>query len=177
MEEIQIEDKVFVPYIGEENIACRVRELAEQINHDLKGREVLFISVLNGAFIFAADLYRQVDLPSRISFIKLSSYEGNCSAGTVKELIGMEEDLEGKNVVILEDIIDTGTTLKDLVTKIYRGKPQHVYIAALFFKPEVYTADLPVDYIGVEIPDDFIIGYGLDYNGYGRNLPSVYKSI
>lgn len=175
MEEIRIQDKVFVPYIHRDDVEETVQQLAEQLNADLEKEDVLFLSVLNGSFVFAADLYRKTQFFSRLSFIKLKSYKEDLSSGEVRELIGMEESLEGRTIVIIEDIIDTGTTLKDLVTKIRRKNPARVLVVALFYKPEAYTADLPLDYIGMSIPNDFIIGYGLDYNGYGRHLPDIYK--
>jgi hypoxanthine phosphoribosyltransferase len=177
MDEIRILDKTFRKLIPEKEIKRRIRELASQINTDLAGRDVLFIGVLNGSFIFAADIFRLIDFPAKISFIKLASYSGTDSSGTLNELIGWNEDVSGKTIIVIEDIVDTGNTIKQIVKDLLRRKAREVRIAALFFKPSSCIESIQIDYTGFEIPDDFVVGFGLDYNGYGRNLPSVYSLI
>ena len=177
MNEIKVLDREFSIYITEDEIQSRITALAEKINDDLKGRDVLFFGILNGAFLFAADLFRQINLNAQISFIKLASYEGTSSSGKIKELIGWNEDITGKTVVVLEDIIDTGSTMERIIGELTLRKASEVKICTLLFKPEAYTRDIPIDYIGFEIPNSFVVGYGLDYDGYGRNLKSIYKLI
>jgi len=160
-----------------EAIASRVEKLAAQINTDLAGRDAVFLGILNGAFVFAADLLRQIDLKARVSFVKLASYEGTSSSGSIKELIGWNEDVKNLLVVIVEDIVDTGATLESIVDELVIRKVAEIKIAALLLKPAAYTRDIPIDYIGFKIPNDFVIGYGLDYNGFGRNLPSIYTLV
>jgi hypoxanthine phosphoribosyltransferase len=147
------------------------------MNTDLAGKDVVFLGILNGAFLFAADLFRCIDLPARISFIKLASYEGTSSSGTIKELIGWNEDIRNKTIIIVEDIVDTGNTLERIVDELVIRKASEIKIATLLFKPEAYTRDIPLNYVGFEIPNDFVVGYGLDYDGFGRNLPSVYTLV
>jgi hypoxanthine phosphoribosyltransferase len=177
MKEIRILDKKFREFITEEAIKTRVKELTDKMNNDLEGKDVVFLGILNGAFLFAADLFRHINLEVRISFVKLASYEGTGSSGSIKELIGWNEDVKNKTIVVVEDIVDTGNTLDRIVGELVIRKAAEIKIAALLFKPSAYTKDIPVDYVGFEIPDDFVVGYGLDYNGFGRNLPSVYKLI
>jgi hypoxanthine phosphoribosyltransferase len=177
MKEISILDKKFKELITEKAIQQRIEEIARQLNNDLAGKELVFLGILNGAFLFAADLFRQIDLPARISFVKLASYEGTSSSGSIKELIGWNEDIKNKTIVVVEDIVDTGNTLERIVDELVIRKAYEVRIAAMLFKPAAYTKDIPLDYIGFEIPNDFVVGYGLDYNGFGRNLPSVYTLI
>jgi len=138
---------------------------------------VVFLGILNGAFLFAADLFRRIDFPARISFVKLASYKGTSSSGSIKELIGWNEDINNKTIVVLEDIIDTGNTLERIVDELIMRKAAEIRIAALLYKPEAYTKQIPLHYIGFEIPNNFVVGYGLDYDGYGRNLPSVYTLV
>ena len=177
MNEITVLDREFSIYITEDEIQSRITALAEKINDDLKGREVLFFGILNGAFLFAADLFRQINLHAQISFIKLASYEGTSSSGKIKELIGWNEDIAGKTVVVLEDIIDTGHTMERIIGELTLRKAKEVKICTLLFKPEAYTKDIPLEYVGFEIPNDFVVGYGLDYDGYARNLPAIYTLI
>jgi hypoxanthine phosphoribosyltransferase len=174
MKEINILDKKFREYLTEKVIQKRIEELAIQINTDLAGKEVVFLGILNGAFLFAADLFRRINFPARISFIKLASYQGTSSQGLIKELIGWNEDIKNKTIVVIEDIVDTGNTLERIVDELVIRKAAEVRIAALLYKPAAYTKDIPLDYIGFEIPNDFVVGFGLDYDGFGRNLPSVY---
>ena len=177
MKEVQILDKRFREFIPEHTIQERINELASQINKDYAGKEVICIGVLNGAFIFAADLFRKIEFKARITFIKLASYAGTSSSGEVKELIGWNEDLKDKSVIIIEDIVDTGVTLEHTVDNLIIRDAREIKIVTLLLKPEAYKKDIHIDYIGFEIPNDFVVGYGLDYNGEGRNLPSVYSLI
>ena len=177
MKEIHILDKKFSEYLTEKVIQQRIEELAKQVNSELAGKEVVFLGILNGAFLFAADLFRRIDFPARISFVKLASYQGTSSSGSIKELIGWNEDINNKTIVVVEDIVDTGNTLERIVDELVIRKAAEIRIAALLYKPEAYTKHIPLHYIGFEIPNDFVVGYGLDYDGFGRNLPSVYSLI
>jgi hypoxanthine phosphoribosyltransferase len=177
MREIRILDKNFRELITEPTIHSRIKELADQINTDLRGKDVVFLGILNGAFLFAADLFRHIDFQAKISFVKLASYEGTGSSGKIKELIGWNEDIRSKTIVVIEDIVDTGNTLERIVDELIIRKVSDIKIAAMLYKPDAYTKDIHLDYVGFEIPDNFVVGYGLDYDGYGRNLPSVYTLI
>jgi hypoxanthine phosphoribosyltransferase len=177
MKEIRILDKDFREFLTEKVIQQRIEELAGQLNNDLAGKEVVFLGILNGAFLFAADLFRRINFPARISFVKLASYQGTSSSGIIKELIGWNEDIKNKTMVVVEDIVDTGNTLERIVDELVIRKAAEVKIAAMLYKPAAYTKNIPLDYIGFEIPNDFVVGYGLDYDGFGRNLPSVYSLI
>ena len=177
MKEILILDKRFREYLTERAIQKRIEELAQQMNADLTDKEVVFLGILNGAFLFAADLFRRINFPSRISFVKLASYQGTSSSGSIKELIGWNEDIKNKTIVIVEDIVDTGNTLERIVDELVIRKATEVKVAAMLFKPAAYTKNIHLDYIGFEIPNDFVVGYGLDYDGFGRNLTSVYSLI
>ena len=177
MKEICILDKNFREFLTEKVIQERIEELAKQINKDLAGKEVVFLGILNGAFLFAADLFRRIDFQSKISFVKLASYQGTRSSGSIKELIGWNEDIKNKTIVVVEDIVDTGNTLERIVDELIIRKATEIRIAAMLYKPEAYTKEIPLDYIGFEIPNDFVVGFGLDYDGFGRNLPSVYTLI
>jgi hypoxanthine phosphoribosyltransferase len=177
MKEINILDKKFSEFISEEKIQARINELAVQVNKDLAGKDVVFIGILNGAFLFAADLFRRIEMPARITFVKLASYQGTTSSGSVKELIGWNEEINGKSVVVIEDIVDTGNTLERIVDELVLRKASEVRIATMFYKPDAYKKKIHLDYVGIEIPDNFVVGYGLDYNGYGRNLRSVYTLV
>ena len=177
MKEINILDKKFREFLTEEVIRQRIEELARQLNTDLDGKDVVFLGILNGAFLFAADLFRRIRLPARSSFVKLASYEGTSSSGSIKELIGWNEDIKNKTIVVVEDIVDTGNTLESIVDELVIRKASEIKIAALLHKPTAYTKEIPLDYVGFEIPDNFVVGYGLDYDGFGRNLPSVYTLI
>lgn len=151
--------------------------MASQMNKDLKGKDVVFLGILNGAFLFAADLFRRLEIPARISFVKLASYEGSKSSGSIKELIGWNEDIRNKTVIVIEDIVDTGHTLERIMDELVMRKALEIRIATVLFKPGAYKSAIHLDYIGFEIPNDFVVGYGLDYDGYGRNLPAVYTLI
>lgn len=175
MKQVTYKGLKFRPYIENEKIQARIKELAANITADCKGKRPLFICVLNGAFAFASDLFRAVELPdAEISFIRLKSYEGTSSTGVVKEVIGLNEDIEGRTVVVVEDIIDTGHTIERLVNDLKAKGPADVKVAALLFKPESLQASVMPDYVGFDIPTDFIIGYGLDIDGLARNLPDIW---
>lgn len=176
MESIQIHNKHFVPFINSDKIEQYVEFLANQIAQDLDPGEVpIFIGILNGSFMFAADFMRKFPNDCHITFVKMASYEGVNSTGKIKHLVGINEELEGKTVIILEDIIDTGNTLAEIYDIFRDKKVKQLKIATLFFKPDVFRKELPIDYIGKSIEDKFIVGYGLDYDGLGRNLPDIYQ--
>ena len=177
MNEVVVLDKRFRELITENEINKRIAEIAKEINRDFSGRDVVFLGILNGAFLFAAELIKRINLRARISFVKLASYEGTSSSGTIKELIGWNEEIKGMEIIIIEDIVDTGSTLERIVDELNIRKVAAVKVAALLLKPDAYTKDIPLDYVGFEIPNDFVVGYGLDYNGYGRNLTSIYTLI
>ncbi len=174
MDLIKVLDKTFKPFISSKEIAARIEELSKQITDDLKGEDILFIGILNGTFMFVSDLFRRIDLDAQISFLKLSSYEGMESSGSIRRLIGLNEDLSGKTVVVIEDIIDTGKTLQGIVSDLANKGAKSIKVATLLLKPDAYDGEYKIDYIGFEIPNDFVVGYGLDYDGFGRNLDSVY---
>lgn len=173
---IKLHDKFFKPYIGKANIEQAVKKLVKAVYNDLgEAEEPIFIGILNGSFMFVADFVREYPVNCEVSFVKLASYEGVNSTGKVNELVGLSEDLTGKTVVILEDIIDTGNTLAKIYD-IFGNLPiKQLKLATLFFKPDIYKKSIPIDYIGISIPDRFIVGYGLDYNGFGRNLKDIYQ--
>jgi hypoxanthine phosphoribosyltransferase len=177
MRKIKILDKEFQISIPYATIKQAVEQVATQINDDFASEEVFFICILNGSFMFAADLMKRIKIPNQISFVKISSYEGETSTGVTKKLIGLNEDINGRHVIIIEDIIETGLTLDHIVKDLKLAKPASLKIATLLFKPQAYHHNFKVDYFGLEIPNDFIVGYGLDYNGYGRNYEDIYSVI
>lgn len=172
---IQLHDKHFVPFISAEDIAATVLRMAKQVEADLKDEVPVFVGVLNGAFMTVSDFVKNYAAPCEISFVKMASYEGTESTGDIKQLIGINENLEGRTVVIIEDIVDTGNTIVELKKMFESRNVKQLKIATLFFKPEAYKKDIALDYIGFEIPNKFIVGYGLDYDGLGRNLPEIYQ--
>lgn len=174
METIQVKDKKFVVSISEEEILRQVKRVAFEINHDFSASEPLFLAVLNGSFMFAADLMREISLPSQISFVKLASYEGMASSGQIKERIGLDFDLRGRDVIIVEDIVDSGLTMKHLLDHLQKLSPRSLSVCSLLVKPGNLKADIEVRYKCFEIPNDFIVGYGLDYDGFGRNTRNIY---
>ncbi len=174
MSTIKVKDKTFKTFIPEEEIQRRVKAVADKINKDLDGKNPLFLAVLNGSFIFAADLMRYITIPCEISFVKLASYQGTTSTGKVKEIIGINEDLQGRTVVIVEDIVDTGKTMKRMLETLGTRNPESLHICTLLVKPDKIEEDLKVEYVAMEIPNDFIVGYGLDYDQQGRNLRDIY---
>ena len=175
MKTITLHNKTFEVFIPETEIAAMVHSLATTINNS-GIKNPLFIAVMNGAFLFAADLMRKITIPNtEISFIKLSSYEGTETTREVSKLIGVENNISGRNIIVLEDIIDTGITLEKIITLLEKENVADIKIATLLFKPDAYTKDLHIDFIGKSIPNDFVVGYGLDYDEFGRNLPHIYK--
>jgi hypoxanthine phosphoribosyltransferase len=177
MEIVQIKDKKFKKFIPEQEILSSIRKIGQEINKTLKDKNPLFISVLNGAFMFTSDLMKVVNIPCEITFIKLSSYEGLYSSGCVKEVMGLNENIVGRNVVILEDIIDTGLTMEQIIDSLKAKGAGEIRVATFLQKPDALQRNIKIDYIAMKIPNEFIIGYGLDYNGYGRNLKDVYTLI
>ena len=177
MEFVSIHDKNFRPYLSAPEIDAAVTRIAGKLNHDLKDKEVVFLVVLNGAFMFAADLLKKIKLSTRISFVKLTSYEGTRSSGQVQELIGINEIIKDKVVVLVEDIIDTGNTLNKLLENTEKHQPAEIRVVSLLLKPDVYACNRPVDYVGIHVPDEFVVGYGLDYDGFGRNLNEIYTVV
>ena len=173
--EIQILDKVFVPYISEEEIQSRLKALALEMMNDLGNETPVFIGVLNGSFMVLSDLMKYYENPCEVSFVKMASYDGLQSTNEVKQLIGLDVDVTYKTVVIVEDIVDTGNTIEVLVQLFNRYKIKTLKIVTLFHKPEAYTKEIELNYIGFNIPDKFIVGYGLDYNKQGRNIPAIYQ--
>jgi hypoxanthine phosphoribosyltransferase len=173
----KIHDREFEVFITNAEIKNVISDMARKINEDLAGRDVIFLGILNGAFMFASDLFREITLDCQITFLKLASYAGTSSTGTVKRLIGINEDIYRKTVVILEDIVDTGVTLDNIIKQLKGYEPDEILVATMLFKPAAYTKDLKLDYVGIEIPNDFVLGYGLDYQGYGRNLADLYRVV
>ena len=171
---IQIKDKQFKLSIPSEQILEAVREVGEQMNRDLADKNPLFICVLNGAFMFAGDLMKVVNIPCEITFIKLSSYEGLYTTGTVKEVMGLNESVVGRNIVIVEDIVDTGITMDKIITSLQSKGANEILVSTFLQKPDALQRDIKVDYVAMKIPNEFIVGYGLDYDGYGRNLKDIY---
>ena len=177
MKTVSVRDKNFSISISEREIKQRVKEIATHISQDLKDCKPIFLAVLNGSFIFAADLLREIDIPCEISFIKMSSYAGTESTGMVKEVIGINDNLQGRTVVIVEDIIDSGLTIKELLASLEKHQPAEIRIASLLVKPYKLKVELDIPYCCFNIPNDFIVGYGLDYDGEGRNLKDIYTVI
>jgi len=178
MKTVKLWDKEFRISYPAKEISKDIEALADSINRDLANENnPLFISVLNGSFIFTADLIRLLTIPCEVTFVKLSSYEGTSTTGQVNQLIGLTENIEGRTVVILEDIVDTGITLAKLIETLNSFDPKNVKVATLLFKPDSYKGKIKIDYIGKSIPNDFIVGYGLDYNGLGRNLADIYTLV
>jgi len=174
---ITVHETEFQPYIDEVALQQRVKEMAEQINKDLKGERPLFIAILNGSFMFAADVFKYLTIEAEISFIKLASYKGTKSTGNVVQAIGLDEDLFGRTVVILEDIVDTGRTMSQFLPQLEHQQPKKLLVAALLTKPDAMVHPIKIDYLGFSVPDKFLLGYGLDYDGLGRNLPAIYQLV
>jgi len=177
MDTIQIKDKEFSISIPREEIRKEVKRVAEEINRDLAGQNPLFLSVLNGSFMFTADLMKHITIPCEVSFVKLASYQGVASTGTIKEVIGINEDLTNRTVVIVEDIVDTGLTMQRLLETLGTRNPKEIKIATLLLKPDKLKVALDIEYVAMKIPNDFIVGYGLDYDGFGRNYPDIYTVV
>ena len=175
MPAIKLHDKTFGPYLSEKEIQDKVKSIAEQLNRDYQEKRPLFIAILNGSFMFAADVFKNLTIDAEICFIKLASYRGMKSSGSVITAIGLDQDLFGRDVVILEDIVDTGKTLNEFLPKLDHQQPKSLKIAALLHKPEATRFPLTIDYLGFSIPDKFVVGYGLDYDGLGRNLKEIFQ--
>lgn len=174
---VKVKDKTFKTFIPEEEIQQHIKAVAEKINKDMAGKTPLFLAVLNGSFVFAADLMRYITIPCEISFVKLASYQGTVSTGEIKEVIGINEDLEGRTVIILEDIVDTGFTMKRMLETLGTRGPESLHICTLLLKPGKLQVPLNIEYAAIEIPNDFIVGYGLDYDQQGRNLRDIYTLV
>ena len=174
MKSIKIKDKEFVPMISEAEIKERVKAVAQQISKDMEGKNPLLLAVLNGSFVFAADLMREITIPCEISFVKLASYQGTTSTGKVKEVIGINEDLSGRTIIIVEDIVESGLTMKRMIESIGTRNPESVNICTLLLKPDRLKTDLDIKYVAFSIPNDFILGYGLDYDQQARGLKDIY---
>ena len=174
---INVHDKSFETWLSEETILHRIKELAADINKDYQGKRPLFIAILNGSFMFASDLFKQLSIEAELCFIKLASYKGMKSSGNVVTSIGLEDDLFGKEVLIVEDIVDTGKTLHNFLPKLVHQQPKSLKIVTLLHKSEATEYPLQLDYVGFDIPNKFVVGYGLDYDGLGRNLKEIYQVI
>ncbi|MEO5499892.1 MAG: hypoxanthine phosphoribosyltransferase [Ginsengibacter sp.] len=177
MAQITVHDKDFMPYLSADEIEIQVRRVADEINRDYKNKKPLFIAILNGAFIFAADLFKMIDIEAEICFIKLASYKGVKSTGKVITAIGLDVDLYGKDVIIVEDIVDTGKTLSQFLPQLEHQHPASLKIASLLHKPEAMIHPIKIDYLGFTIPNKFVVGYGLDYDGLGRNIKEIYQLV
>lgn len=171
---ITILDKEFTLYLSQQQIEDKISEIAKELTTRLADKNPLFLCILNGSFMFASDIMKNVNIPAEISFIKLASYEGTSSTGKISELIGLNKDIKGRTVVIIEDIIDSGLTMQHLLETLKEKDPEKIIVTSLLVKPDNLKVDLDIDYCAFSIPDKFIIGYGLDYNGYGRNYPNIY---
>lgn len=177
MSTVKVHDKNFEVYLSEAVILERIKELAANINRDYEGKKPLFIAILNGSFMFASDLFKQLNITAELCFIKLASYKGMKSSGNVVTSIGLEDDLFGKDVIIVEDIVDTGKTLHNFLPKLLHQQPRSLKIATLLHKPEATQFQLTLDYVGFAIPNKFVVGYGLDYDGLGRNFKEIYQVV
>jgi hypoxanthine phosphoribosyltransferase len=175
MSKITVNEKDFEPYLGAGVIKERIGELAARINEDYKGKRPIFIAILNGSFMFASDLFKEINIDAEICFIKLASYKGTRSTGNVITSIGLDEPLKDRHVVIIEDIVDTGNTLHKFLPQLYNQQPASLKIAALLHKPEALEHPITIDYLGFNVPNKFLLGFGLDFDGLGRNLAEIYK--
>lgn len=174
---IHLHDKTFVPFISSDEIKFAIENMAKQMSDDFFNETPIFIGVLNGSFMVLSDLMKNYRGMCEVEFVKLASYEGTQSTNEVKQLIGLNRNLEGKTVVIVEDIVDTGNTIEELKAMLKKQNVKHLKIATLFLKPDVFKKDIKLDYVGMRIPNSFIVGFGLDYDGLGRNLPDVYQVV
>ncbi len=177
MQDIQVHDKKFAPYISADKIHEQIKRVASEINRDYEGKKPLFIAILNGSFMFAADIFKELTIEAEICFIKLASYKGTKSSGQVITAIGLDVDLVGREIIILEDIVDTGNTLTKFLPQINHHHPLSLKIAALLHKPEAMVHPIKIDYLGFIVPNKFLLGYGLDYDGLGRNLKEIYQLV
>ena len=177
MKKIKVLDKEFEITLSSETIQKRIGELAVELSRDYEGRKPVFLGILNGSFMFASDLFKLISIDAQITFLKLASYQGTVTTGSVKQLIGLNQDIIGQEIVIIEDIVDTGITLENIMRQLSGYQPKSIKIVTLLYKPDSYQKDINVDYIGFSIPNEFIVGYGLDYNGFGRNYEDIYTLI
>jgi hypoxanthine phosphoribosyltransferase len=177
MKQVTIEDKTFGIYIQDQDIQQAIQTIANEMNVLYADKKPIFISVLNGAFMFTADLLKKIEVPCELSFIKLSSYSGTTSTGTVKEIVGLQEEIAGRDVIVIEDIIDTGITMQKITSQLGLKNPASIRIATLLLKPDSVKVPIKPDFVCFSIPDKFVVGYGLDLNGIGRNLPDIYQLI
>ena len=177
MKQVTIEDKTFGIYIQDKEIQQAIQKIANEMNVLYADKKPIFISVLNGAFMFTADLLKKIEVPCELSFIKLSSYSGTTSTGTVKEIVGLQEEISGRDVIVIEDIIDTGITMQKIISQLESRNPASIRIATLLLKPDSVKVSVNPDFVCFSIPDKFVVGYGLDLNGIGRNLPDIYQLI
>ena len=175
MQTVTLHDKTFELFIAENAIQQAIANLARQINKAYVGKKPLFLGILNGSFLFAADLFRQIEGNAEISFLKMASYQGTATTGKISELIGLNEDISDRHVIVIEDIVDTGITLEKIIVDLETKQPASIAIATLLFKPAAYQKSIPVNFIGMEVANDFLVGYGLDYDGLGRNLKEIYR--
>ncbi len=175
MSSISIHSKTFTPYLGEDKIQARIADLGREINTEYAEKNPLFVGVLNGAFRFASDLMRHIDIDCEINFVKLTSYRGTETTGKISSHIGLNSDIEGRHLVLMEDIVDTGNTIEFLLENLHKEKPASIKVASLLYKPEAYHGDVKIDFTGFEIPNLFVVGYGLDFDGLGRNLNGIYQ--
>lgn len=174
METVEVKGKKFALFLDRDTIQKRISAIAEQMNRELNGKDPIFLGVLNGSFMFISDLMKKLCIPSQVSFIKLASYEGMQRGSTIREVFGLTERIEGRTVVVVEDVVDSGHTMKQLFESLNSRNPQEIKLVTLLFKPEAMAFGIKPDYVAFEIPNDFVIGYGMDYDGYGRSLDQVY---
>jgi hypoxanthine phosphoribosyltransferase len=174
---IKVLDLAFEISIPEETIQQEISRIAGEMNRDLAEKNPIFLGILNGAFMFASDLFKQITFPCQITFLKLASYVGTQTTGTVRQLIGINQDLKDRTVVLLEDIVDTGITLDTILRQLNGYEPKEILVATLLHKPDALQKDVRLNYVGFEIPNEFVLGFGLDYNGYARNLPEIYTLV
>ncbi|MDR3058285.1 MAG: hypoxanthine phosphoribosyltransferase [Dysgonomonas sp.] len=175
MKTVKIKDKEFELFLTQDTIEKAIGEIAEKLNKDLADKDPLFICVLNGSFMYASELMKRVNIPCEVSFVKVSSYKGTTSTEKLKEIYGLEEDIKGRTIVIVEDIVDTGYTMSLMLEQLVCDEPKEIFVSTMLLKPKALKVPVQLDYVALEIPSDFIVGYGLDYDGYGRNLPDIYK--
>ena len=175
---IKVSDKEFAPFIPQDQIEKEIHRIATEIKRDMIDKEPLFLVMLNGAFMFAAELFKTLDMPCEMAFVKYKSYVGTQSTGQMNELLGIEaEKISDRNIVIVEDIVDSGCTMNELLKDLNKKGAKSIKIASMMFKPNAFKFNFKIDYIGMNIGNDFIVGYGLDYNEYGRNLKEIYKIV
>ncbi len=177
MDKLKVLDKEFVISLSSDKIQSRISELAEKLSSDFQDKKPVFLGILNGSFMFASDLFKKIRMDAQITFLKLASYQGSSSTGSVKQLIGLNQEITGQHIIILEDIVDTGITLENIMMQLSGYQPASITIVTLLFKPEAYQKDFDIDYIGFSIPNEFIVGYGLDYDGFGRNTEDIYTLL